>query len=110
MPDAVCLIAMTACARFSVNITGPSNIYFAGTYTWTANVADEGGGASYSYQWEQSFSPTSGWSQVGTNAPTHQVTFSPQPGGSFTIYLRVTATTGGQSVTSAPYTVRILFK
>jgi hypothetical protein len=110
MPDAVCLIAMTApCVRFSVNVSGPSNLYTGGTYTWTASIADDGGN-TYSYVWEQSYNGTSGWSQVGTNSPTHQITFAPHPGGYFTIYLRVTATTSGQPVTSSPYAIHILFK
>jgi subtilisin family serine protease len=76
----------------SVDISGPTYVDVAGTYTWEA--MPQNGTGSYTYAWEQSPDLLS-WYAVGSNK-----TYSDyiNPDGS-TFYLRVTVTSGTETAT-----------
>ena len=84
----------------SVYISGPSEIYGGGTYTW--NAVAQGGNGSYSYQWQYRAASSSTWTNVGTNSSSYSRTLG-NLGGSF--YLRVTVTSGGAQAGSGDYYV-----
>jgi subtilisin family serine protease len=84
----------------SVYVTGPSYIYSAGTYTWTANPS--GGNGTYSYQWQYRAETSTTWTNVGTNSSTYSRSVGTL-GRPF--YVRVTVTSAGASATSAEFYV-----
>jgi subtilisin family serine protease len=84
----------------AVSISGPDEIYFAGSYTWEANAT--GGDGTYSYQWQYRSVNSSTWTNVGTNSSS----YTRMVGNYATsFYLRVTVTSGGSSATSASFFV-----
>jgi subtilisin family serine protease len=75
----------------SANITGPTAIGTAGTYTWQANAS--GGTGSYTYSWEYRTQGSTTWTAVGSGA-----SYSRTVGTSDADFeLRVTVTSGGVS-------------
>jgi subtilisin family serine protease len=84
----------------SVYISGPTDLYAGGTYTWNAHAS--GGNGSYTYQWQYRGEFSSTWSNVGTGASSYS-RFVGARAGSF--YLRVVVTSGGASATSAEFYV-----
>ena len=82
----------------SVYITGPGDIYGAGTYSWTAHPS--GGNGTYSYQWQYRQETSSTWTNVGTNSPTYTRSV-----GTLTrsFYLRVTVTSAGSTASATHY-------
>ncbi len=84
----------------SATISGPSELYTSGTYTWYASAS---GGSAYSYQWQHRFGTSSTWTNVGTNSPSYSRAVGLYYGGEF--YLRVIVTSNGSTATSPAYYV-----
>ena len=85
-------------STLSAYIDGPSEIYAAGTHSWSAYAS--GGNGSYTYQWQ--YSVTGTWTNVGTNSPTYSRFVS---GTAPSFSLRVIVTSGGVSYTSPEFWV-----
>jgi len=74
------------------NITGPTSITAAGTYTWQAN-ADCGNG-TYTFNWEYRAQGSATWTSVGTGSSYSRTVALSNPA----FELRVTVTSSGLSV------------
>ncbi|HEU4884605.1 MAG TPA: S8 family serine peptidase [Longimicrobium sp.] len=72
----------------TANISGPTSITTAGTYTWYANAA--GGNGIYTYNWEYRVG-TGAWSSVGTGSSYSRAVSA----GNSSFELRVTVTSNG---------------
>jgi subtilisin family serine protease len=86
--------------NLTATISGPSELYGSGSYTWYATAA--GGNGTYSYQWQ--YKPQGGttWSNVGTGGSSYTRSVG-QYASSFS--LRVIVSSGGSTVTSAEFYV-----
>jgi aqualysin 1 len=73
----------------TANITGPTSITTAGTYTWQANAA--GGNGSYTYNWQYRVQGTSTWTTVGSGSSYSRSVATSDPA----FELRVTVTSAG---------------
>jgi subtilisin family serine protease len=87
-------------SSLAVSISGPSELYTAGTYSWQAHAT--GGSGTYSYQWQSS---TDGgtWTNVGSNSAYYSRSVGMYYGGGF--YLRVIVTSSGSTATSQAFYV-----
>jgi subtilisin family serine protease len=84
------------------NITGPTSITTAGTYTWYANAS--GGNGTYTYNWEYR-EGTGAWTAVGCGCASYSRTVS---AGNPSFELRVTVTSNGLTGSDThPVTVNI---
>jgi subtilisin family serine protease len=84
----------------AATVSGPSELYTSGSYTWYANAT--GGNGTYTYQWQQSTNGTT-WTNVGTNSTSYTRSVGLYYGGGF--YLRVIVTSNGSSATSPAFYV-----
>ncbi|HEY0036710.1 MAG TPA: S8 family peptidase [Longimicrobium sp.] len=87
-------------SSLAATVSGPSELYTSGSYTWYANAT--GGNGTYTYQWQQSTNGTT-WTNVGTNSASYTRSVVLYYGGGF--YLRVIATSNGSSATSPAFYV-----
>ncbi len=83
-----------------VTITGPTYVYGGSSNTWTANPT--GGNGTYTYQWQYSNSGST-WNN-GVTTKTYTRLVGPY---ATALYLRVTVTSDGASVTSPTYHVQV---
>ena len=81
---------------------GPDSIFLAKTYTWTVSATGGDAETGFSYQWQYSEDQGATWTNLpGSSSSYSRSIASPQ--NSFS--LRVTATSGGRSATSARFDV-----
>lgn len=91
-PDRL-LYSLLSPPALTVNITGPTSITAAGTYTWQANAS--GGNGSYSYAWEYRVQGGT-WSAVGTGSSYSSSVATTDP----SFELRVAVTSAGHTVSN----------
>jgi subtilisin family serine protease len=95
--------ALTVTPPVTVSIvSGPTTISTAGTYTWTASAS--GGNGTYTYQWQYRVQGSTTWANVGTSSSTYSRSVV---AGNPSFELRVIATSGGATGTSATRAVAV---
>ena len=94
------LVDVVAPTAPTANITGPTSITAAGTYTWQANAA--GGNGTYTYSWEYRVQGGT-WSVVGSGSSYSRTVATTDPD----FELRVTVTSGGLTGQDASHLVDV---
>ncbi len=96
------LYSILSAATPSANITGPTSITAAGTYTWQANAS--GGNGTYAYAWEYRVQGGA-WSAVGSGASYSRAVALADAD----FELRVTVTSNGQTGSDPSHLVDVSY-
>jgi hypothetical protein len=94
------MVSVSIPTSLGVTISGPTYVYGGSSGTWTANPT--GGNGTYTYQWQYSGNGSTWSNGSTTKSYTRSVGLY-----ATALYLRVTVTSNGASVTSATYHVQV---